>query len=322
MFKKVFKFALFLAALCSFNPNMFALEENSDYSFITQSSDRRNGNISNSEYPMLNTWWPQACKSRIIWDSQKFFFTNTVGIGFLYFSGKKGGPFFNDSSTTIRTPNNNTFGKFTISYNKTCLYEGSVNWKVVNFLTAGLMYTSQSNVRLKTIMLTRRPTNSVGPINFFTFSSAINLNAIGLKVGLYFPISTVLYSVGATPYLNLSVGPCWQTWSDITLYNEAEKAAFNYRQKVSANCFFSTDLGYKFQSLQRNSMNAFCIVAGCKFNIWGQARSMGKKGQQLWRGGVNSGPIGTNQSHFFLLFPPHIRTVYQFAPYIGVTLAF
>lgn len=321
MLKKILKTTFFLALFSAITSNLFCYEESNENYYFSQTTNRRNGNISNSEYPILNTWWPQACKSRIIWDSQKFFFTNTVGIGFLYFSGTKGGPLYNSTAQNLRAPNNNSFGKYTFSYNKTCLYEGSLNWKVFNFLTAGLMYTSQSNVNFKTRMHTLAPTAGL-PTNWYTFSSSVNLNALGLKVGFYFPVSHVLYSVGATPYLNLSVGPCWQTWSNIVLYNEAQKTAFNFRQKVSANCFFSTDLGFKFQSLQRNTMNSFCIVAGCKFNIWGQARAMGKEGQQLGRGAPGNANIGNQQQSFFLLFPPQIKTVYQFAPYIGVTLAF
>jgi len=49
----------------------------------------------------------------------------------------------------------------------------------------------------------------------------------------------------------------------------------------------------------------FSVLLGCKYNQWGQARSMGKLSQQ------GSFKEGLSQ-------PLTVKTVYQIAPYLGV----
>ena len=63
------------------------------------------------------------------------------------------------------------------------------------------------------------------------------------------------------------------------------------------------DLGLRIQSAYPNS--TFSLLIGTKYNQWGQARSIGKMTQQ----GAHKIALG---------HPLIIKTVYQFAPYLGV----
>lgn len=67
------------------------------------------------------------------------------------------------------------------------------------------------------------------------------------------------------------------------------------------------DKGFRIQSAYPNS--SFSVLVGAKYNQWGQARSMGKMSQQ-----------GTHKQ--VLDQPVRIKTVYQFAPYVGVQWLF
>ena len=120
------------------------------------------------------------------------------------------------------------------------------------------------------------------------------------------------------------MGPSWQSWTNITFVDEAQKESFVYRQKISANCFFGTDVGFKFQNVTTFSKSMISLVLGCKFNLWGQARNIGKASQQLWRGGrttAGGGQALASRAHqWYLVRPAHIKTVYQWAPYLGFTL--
>ena len=63
------------------------------------------------------------------------------------------------------------------------------------------------------------------------------------------------------------------------------------------------DIGMRIQSAYPNSK--FSLIIGTKYNQWGQARSIGKMTQQ----GAHKIALG---------HPLIIKTVYQFAPYLGV----
>ena len=75
------------------------------------------------------------------------------------------------------------------------------------------------------------------------------------------------------------------------------------RQKISANAVWMIDIGMRIQSAYPNSK--FSLLIGTKYNQWGQARSIGKMTQQ----GAHKIALG---------HPLIIKTVYQFAPYLGV----
>ena len=275
---------------------------------------------------VAKTWAPQTYLSKNIWSSQNFFVTNTAAIGFLYFSKPRGSPLFANGSPLYHSSTPTDFGEKGFTYNKTCLYEGSFNWKIFSFLTAGCFYTGQYGVAVQAIQWSRLPQNHSGSATneAFNFGSNLSLNALGLKIGLYFPVSTVVQWIACTPYINLSVGPSWQSWTNVTFTDMSLKDPFVYRQKISANCFFGTDVGFKFQNVKTYSKSMISLVMGCKFNLWGQARNMGKASQQLWRGGPISGQNGQHTSsradQWYLVRPAHIQTVYQWAPYLGFTL--
>ena len=146
------------------------------------------------------------------------------------------------------------------------------------------------------------------------FQANIDLNAVVAKTYFYLPYSMIWKTVAYTPYLGISVGPCWQTWSNIRLYSHLSQTSWmRFRQKISANCFFGTEAGFKLRSVMPSL--TFSLMLGCKFNIWGQARSMGKLDQQK---GKSATPLLAQG----FLQPWRIKTVYQWSPYIGFNLDF
>jgi len=74
-------------------------------------------------------------------------------------------------------------------------------------------------------------------------------------------------------------------------------------QKISTNAVWMVDTGFRIQSAYPSSH--FSVLLGCKYNQWGQATSIGKMSQQ-----------GAHK--VALVQPVIIKTVYQFAPYLGV----
>lgn len=302
--------------------NLFAFESNREGYFKAEAAPR---NLKNSNSSSKTDWSPSFCKSNAIWSSQNFFVTNNIGIGFLYFSGLKGSGLENGADPTWHRASDQDFGRRHLCYNRTPLYEGALSWKIFHFMTAGVFYTGQSNIHIETLAWVRTPPNHNAQATYlpFDFKSDVDLNALGLKVGFFLPISYVRFSVGCTPYLNLFVGPSWQSWANVSFIDTTNKIIFTYRPKISANCFFGTDLGLRFQNVNPGLRNMVSVVIGCKFNIWGQARSIGKKNQQLWRGGLlNPVDASGRGDEYYLQRPISIKTVYQFAPYIGFALGF
>ena len=74
------------------------------------------------------------------------------------------------------------------------------------------------------------------------------------------------------------------------------------KSKYSANLVWGLDAGLKIQSAFPS--NNFCVKLGCKYNQWGQARSIGKIQDQ------GSAKLG-------LFKPFKVKTVYSFAPHLA-----
>ena len=74
-------------------------------------------------------------------------------------------------------------------------------------------------------------------------------------------------------------------------------------ESFSKLCFHGGTLALKYKNATQNPL--YAILVGCKFNLWGQARSIGKISQQ-------------GEARFGLAQPLTIKSVYQFAPYLGV----
>ena len=128
------------------------------------------------------------------------------------------------------------------------------------------------------------------------------------------PKALIIKSVATNPYIALGLGSGWQTWSrpqidstvvSLSLFNSASMSA---RQKISANVIWMVDTGFRIRSAFPDP--CLEVLLGCKYNQWGQARSVGKTSQQ-----------GRSKVVSFVQ-PFSIKVVYQFAPYVGVQCNF
>jgi len=140
------------------------------------------------------------------------------------------------------------------------------------------------------------------------FISNLSLDALLAKVYFELPYAMIWRSLSTNPYLAVGVGPGWQSWTRIETDYMLGNTIFSsrtipIRQKISTNAVWMIDMGLRLQSAYPNSK--FSVLLGCKYNQWGQARSIGKMTQQ-------------GAQKLALTQPLRIKTVYQFAPYLGV----
>lgn len=243
--------------------------------------------------------------------SYSYFSNLNFGLGIVYFSGIRGTSSRINNSERLKTKRMQS----NFVRNRSILTEAVAGWNLgnswsfLNFLGVGFGVLSQNNIYIQSYIMTREET---GRPSFGIFQGTVNLQAIVSKFFLTSPYSFLLNKIISTPFMVLSVGPSWQTWSDLLLYNvssdNVEKTT-RFRQKISSNCFFGTDLGFKVQSI--NPQIKFALLLGCKFNLWGQAKSMGKADNQKWRSANGNNP------QYALNQPYSVKTVYQWAPYIG-----
>ncbi len=240
-----------------------------------------------------------------------------VGIGFLYFAGSRGAPFgvtANYSFGSGTWTNDHPFeGRW--KYNKTLLKELSMVWNLggtlncCNWLGLGLSVLNQGGVTMSYNPIL----NVAGGSVYFIYKGSLDLNAIVGKFFVYSPWSLIWKGNGYSPYLGLSVGPSWQTWRDLKKVDVTLATTTYYNTKYSANCFFGSELGVKVRSLVPN-VNLSGMF-GLKFNLWGQARSMGFGEQETARDGDNG-------SEYALWKPIKIKTVYQWSPFIGILFSY
>lgn len=258
-----------------------------------------------------NTWKPYYVKTKDV-EPKTSFYQQTLGVGFLYFSGIKG---------NLQPTNNSSFRKVNqklnghLSYNRTPIAEYNLGTDIFTWMKMALSYQHQGGVQLQTKpqaanLLTgsavQAPADLTTNLSFDTFM---------LKFVFTLPYTMVWKNIYYEPYLGAAVGPGWITATDIKVIS---RFTTTLRQKVSANCAYSIDLGFKLRKALPSYILSF--VLGCKYNQWGQIRDIGKHTQQY---ASSTSPVSGNNSQKAALSSPFgVRVVYQFAPYVGVAFSF
>ncbi len=251
-------------------------------------------------------WNPHFVPSKYIQPSRSPFFQFNVGVGFLYFSditSNLGGAPTAAFQTPLPNYDDVPFrGK--LAYNRTPLYEALIGYRLWPWFKFALSYQHQGGVTVNTMPLT--PSN--GPGGRSVFSAQVNLDAIMAKIYFELPQALVIRNLATSPYLAVGIGPGWQTWSSVLVQNIDVAGIYRNRQlwlndKTSANATWMVDVGFRFQDAIRRQR--FSAVLGCKYNQWGQARNIG--------GIEDQGQYSRGLAH-----PFRIKTVFSFAPYLGV----
>lgn len=316
---KLIKFSFLFTALLCLSP----LKADGHLQTLEAKAPNQQAPNYSSKSGFRNTWTPYFTKTCNVQPQKATFVHTNVAMGFLYFSGVKGNlqpdPSLLGNAAAFAFQISPTKSTRTIqgrlNYNRTPLYEVVFGYQWNNFIKTGFSFQAQSNVSVFTQAQLAPAISSVaaGTNMQSQFFSDVNLYGLALKGYFTFPYSLVVKMVSITPFVSLGIGPCWQTWKRLTIsYRIPRASAFSdldLNQKISANAFFTTDLGFSTTWLIRNK--TFKLVKGTRFNIWGQARSMGKVRDQSFVTVRN-----------FLTNPLRIKTVYQFAPYIGLTFDF
>lgn len=257
-----------------------------------------------------NTWKPYFARRKLFLDNAGCWTQVNMGLGLLYFKGLRGNitgrPSVNFLSNTTQQRDSSIKGK--LQYNRTPLFEYIFGYKIDRKMSVALSYQHQGGVNIQTQNLHGFPSAALSNSNYAQFRSNLSLDSIMVKFYFNFPLAMIMKSLSFSPYLGVGVGPGWQSWTFAqVIYTYANNAMIGdilrMRQKISANAAFMVDKGILIQSAHPNSRLA--VSVGCKFNLWGQARSIGKMRQQ-----------GTHKQA--IAQPVIIKTVYQFAPYLGV----
>ena len=256
--------------------------------------------------PFYSNWLPYVGYINDYQNSQSLFTSVNIGIGFLYGSGIEG--------NLAGTPQDHYqfFGNIPyrgkISYNKTPLYEYLVGYRLFSWLKVGLSMQSQQNVVLTTPQLPGfGGAFNVNGQTHGVLSSYVNLYSISLKTYLEVPFPIVWYYASSSLYFGLGIGPSWQSFynNNVTYtYNDGSYATSKLplKQKISANASYSFDFGFRIRNI-KPSKN-YSMLLGCRYNSWGQVRSIGKVTQQ-------------NDYRAGLFKPFKIKRLYSFAPYMG-----
>ncbi|MCH9632662.1 MAG: hypothetical protein S4CHLAM6_10000 [Chlamydiae bacterium] len=308
----ILKSAWIFLCVVTLSNTLFA-EMNTDQ-LVAQSSNRykkqkyRN-NIARRD---PNTWCPYFMQLKYAEPVSTSFFRLNVGVGFLYFAGIRG-----NLETVLNTlipgkTDEPLSGRLT--YNRTPLFEAVVGRDIYRWLKIGLAYQHQGGIIVQTKPQVSQFVFDDGGLPV-TFKSDVSLDAVMAKFYLMAPHVLVWKNLYTEPYLGLGVGPGWQTWASIETLGIQQLL----RPKISANCVFTVDLGFKLRKAV--PLYALSFTVGCKYNQWGQARSMGKlENQYVLR--VDSADPNFRLQRIGLSNPLRIKTVYQFAPYVGVVLNF
>ncbi|MCH9633795.1 MAG: hypothetical protein S4CHLAM7_05280 [Chlamydiae bacterium] len=268
-------------------------------------------------------WLPYVVYSGDFQCSKQFWTQFNAGLGFLYFSGLQGNLAYSKDNTTKIIFNNAPL-KGRLSYNRTPLFDYLIGFQFNHWLKLALSYQHQGQISIQSKALSAF-TIGLPASEFIQFTSNLSLDALLAKVYFEFPFASIWRSLSINPYLALGVGPGWQSWTKVRVVGmdgntSFSSASVNLRQKTSANAVWMFDIGFRLQSAYPNSR--FSVLMGCKYNQWGQARNIGK-GSQL--GDLNNPPpffAINNEFEVQLLVPVRIKTVYQWAPYLGVQWSF
>ena len=299
--------ALFCAMV--FSSTLFANLDSDQ--LVAQSAKAKKKYRDNNTLRNPNSWRPYYLHLTIVEPSLTSFYQQNVGVGFLYFSGIQG----NVEPTTISNRAKSD-KKLTghLMYNRTPLVECILGSDIFYWWKVALSYQHQGGIVVQTrpqIAMHVLPANSP-PSDFIAH---VRLDTIMLKTYFMLPWVLVWKNVYHEPYFGIAVGPGWQTWTDI----HVSSIGTALRPKFSANCVYTIDLGFKLRKVLPNYIMSFTL--GCKYNQWGQARSMGKLRDQ-YPSSATTVAAGGNGRRAALFNPIRIKTVYQFAPYIGVMFNF
>lgn len=257
----------------------------------------------------INGWSPFITKSANIQNKQSVWTQFNAGVGFLYFSGVNarlsGIP---GNSFNFEAAKKTMQGR--LMYNRTPLFEYLIGYRFNDWVKAAFSFMRQSGICVQSQPQTANvPNANTNPLSKITFRSTLALNAILAKGYLELPYALIFKGSATSPYLGLAVGLGWQTWSTAVQHIRFDTGSINYisqqplQRKISANAVWGLDLGTRIRSAYPNSK--FSVTLGCKYTQWGQARNIGLITQQS--------SLKKGISRAFT-----IKTVYQFAPYVGI----
>lgn len=233
---------------------------------------------------------------------KSWFFQTNIGAGFLYFDGVRGNlegsPQENFGAVGF---GNNQQVRDKLSYNRSPLYEYMLGHRFNSWLKVAFSYQFQGQVNIQTKAFSSNPFMK-------KFSTNWAVNAFMGKVYLETPYPVIWFNAVWTPFIGAGVGGGWQSFTrnyfDRVIFGTTDDGrGLSFRMKNSASCVWGVDAGFRVQSAKNNDQ--FSLTVGCKYNQWGQASNIGKMSQQ-------------GQSKVALAEPFRIKTIYSFAPYMGV----
>jgi hypothetical protein len=281
---------------------------NTGYSYSREDKVHSYSHKKKGDAVSRGSWAPNFEASNQVESPSSIFFRADIGLGLLYFSGLRGNlagvPAFLYLSQTTNAPI-----KSRLSYNRTPVFEYILGYRFLSYFKTALSYLHQSNVTVQTKLIQAgAPPSSSGNANFDQLTSNLSLDAILVKFYLESPWPLFWRNVMTNFYLGTGVGMGWQSWTSnkinrVTVLTNYLGKAQPIRQKISTSVAWSFDSGFRIQQASVDSN--FSVLAGCKFNLWGQARNLGKLSQQ---GGYKYG----------LFKPFSVKMIYQWAPYLGV----
>ena len=258
-----------------------------------------------SSFQPKNRWIPYFTWAGNFQPRKSVFSEVNIGIGFLYFSGVEGN--LGNKPQFLFSMIGSTPDKRDLSYSKTPLFEYIVGYRFNHWFKGALSYQNQSNIYLQTRTLLS--TNGTDPSARLQFGSDVQLNSLMSKYYFELPWPMVIKKMAFSLYAAGGVGVSWQTWSNMTdrifqtQGGDYTGTDIPYRQKTIPNVAAMMDAGLKINTALCGSN--FSMTAGCKYNYWGQTRNLGKFEQQ---GNFKRG----------LIKPFRIKTLYSFAPYLGM----
>lgn len=293
------------------------LNQDQYISYLSQSAKKRRRKKknqkknykANNDHYQRGKWAPSFRSINQIQAKQSLFFQYNIGVGFLYFSGLSanlgGAP-----SNAFSRPNgpNPDFTdvpqRGRLRYNRTPLFEALLGYRLFPWLKVALSYQHQGGVTVNTKAMRSTLANDGRAM----FQSQLCLDALMAKVYFELPWTMQVKNVATSPYLAVGVGPGWQSWTQVRVNYMDVIGTFRNRalfleDKFSANAVWMLDLGFRIQDAIRNQK--FSATLGCKYNQWGQARNIGSLSNQ-------------EQFKLGLAHPFKVKTVYSFAPYLGV----
>lgn len=289
--------------------NEAAAKENA---LLAYSNNNRSGKNGSNNYEPVDSWKPYYTWIGNVQDQNAKTFTQfSVGVGFLYFSGISGNlatipsiPLSASIATTIPIE-----GK--IGYNRTPVFNYTVGSRIFNWLKVAIGLEHQNGVHIQTnAFLASAPSTRItnASLPHAQLRACLDLNAIFAKVMFELPWPMIWKSWMYTPYISAGVGPGWQSWTDVRVFESYNNGPLEttfvntLNQKYPASAFWQIDAGFRSKAATPSSTISFLL--GCRFSSWGQTLNVGLLDQQ---GGW---PFGVLQ-------PLRIKMIYSFVPYVG-----